>query len=164
MYCPVVPVVTVRVVPIIAVSIGDGGDMSPAGTHHLVKHMLDSSRVITMCGREIIALPSTWAKTRQCVKCYGTETFPQGIVTAIGEIEHPRPVNGFPDRSRERRVVHALFCLRNASSKKYARDIARSLGYNPPERILDEHPEFTDKIVYVNKGMKDRHDPDRVER
>lgn len=122
---------------------------------HIVAETIADSRgvtptlVRTKCGVAIIGVSRTWQRDRPCERC--------GIPSNEIWVEFRNAPASVITHQRFRE--YCLTALAESTSKSVARKIVRFLGYDPPEKILVEHPDLRDKIVYRSEKNRNKFDP-----
>lgn len=106
--------------------------------------------VMTICGNKLIALPHTWQPSRPCRRCGMVDE--HGVGWALG-------VHSSPERQEAALLWnaatgqwrdHAMHVIRTCNSKRLSREIARALGFDPPETIVEDHPDLVRFVQYQN--------------
>lgn len=115
--------------------------------------------VRTACGNSIVALPRTWQPARPCKRCEQMRLEPLlskkkrgddfGII--IGQwaesTEYAERWAGLTDQV----VPYALDVIMTCQSKRFARIVARGLGFEPPETIVEQFPEALPYVKYLRR-------------
>ncbi len=132
------------------VATGTGAMFRDRVTRHVVAEVVDGRLVRTICGVKIMAVSRTWQKDSPCKRCgAGTDDL------RIEFTDRPAWVLSLNANMREYCFMALVVC----DTKARARQIVRFMGYDPPEKILVEHPDLRDKIVYKSVANRNKFDP-----
>lgn len=151
--------------PLTAVSLGRQQWWKDKVARHRVREVTGPSSVVTWCGAVMLeALPVTWQPTTWCQRCWGPfklrdgEPLPHLFFYSFSSDPGPAwtLAQEFGADLELRVRMHAVETIKLCGSKRVARQAARSLGYDPPERILEELPELREHIVYRRPDLAPR--------
>lgn len=143
-----------------AVPIGQGHMFKRQVIRHIVASVDEDGQVRAACGASFKGATRTWQDDRPCARCYPRHHPPEqlGWCITFGDRDAQAHMPGGVEGLRH----YCLTALKSTDSKALARAIARFLGYDPPERILAEHPELEKhKIEYASPAMEAKYDYSR---